>query len=258
MTNIKFKPLEASDIEARVAQCSEKGCSILLYKDARCDMRMLDEAVGPDNWDCRYSEVKGNLFCEVGINTDNGWVYKQDVGIPSNMEAQKGEASDAFKRACFKWGIGRELYTAPFIWVPADKLKSLRRNDKGKWACYDRFSVSGMSVKNGRIMDVAIRNDKTGKVVFDSGAPRGSDTNQPDDSAPPAPSSDAENKRLRTIMKLRGLQKKADELGFQSDFVEITATASYGKCVNDLDQEQLNSIGIKVKEAIEAVERGEA
>ena len=122
---IEFKTLQADDIEVRVQQVTEKGCSLLLYKDARCDMRMLDEAVGNENWDCEYQSINGNLFCTVGIrcelpNGETSWVYKQDVGTKSNMEPDKGEASDAFKRACFKWGIGRELYTAPFVWVPRE------------------------------------------------------------------------------------------------------------------------------------------
>lgn len=123
---------------------------------------MLDEAVGNENWDCEYSSINGKLFCTVGIRCllpsgETSWVYKQDVGTPSNMEAEKGEASDAFKRACFKWGIGRELYTAPFIWIPKESLQKHYVKDN-KWRCGDRFSVSKMVVEDGRITELAIDN----------------------------------------------------------------------------------------------------
>lgn len=166
----EFRYLNEGEIEVRVAQCSEKGASLLLYKDARVDARILDETVGPENWQCKYYEIKGNLFCSVGICTGwteagPNWVWKDDCGTPSNMESEKGEASDAFKRACFKWGIGRELYTAPFVWVPADKI-NLKQGRSGKIACYDRFKVERVKAEEGRIVGLAIRNESTGKRVF--------------------------------------------------------------------------------------------
>lgn len=164
-SEIAFRSLDASDVEVRVAQASEKGCSLLLYKDARCDMRILDEAVGAQAWSCKYERIGDTLFCSVGIQSDGEWVWKQDCGIPSNMESEKGEASDAFKRACFKWGIGRELYTAPFIWVPKE-LCNIGKNRNGKSACYDRFRVIDMAVADGAISSLEIMNDTTGKVVY--------------------------------------------------------------------------------------------
>lgn len=109
---------ELSDIDFRVQSISEKGfCTVLGYKDARFDMARLDEIVGPFNWGCEYEERKGNLFCGVWVRCpDTGdKVYKWNAGSPSNTEAVKGEASDAFKRACFLWGIGRDLYDLPLI-----------------------------------------------------------------------------------------------------------------------------------------------
>lgn len=107
---VKFRDLRADEIECRVGICRENGLSLLLYKDARCDARILDETVGPDNWQDEFYDCKNTLFCKVGIRVDRGesfaeWVWKDDAGSPSNMEAEKGEASDAFKRACFKWGM---------------------------------------------------------------------------------------------------------------------------------------------------------
>lgn len=86
------------------------GGTMLDYIDARQVMDRLDDVVGPDKWQDEYHEVKGNLFCRIGIKIDGEWVWKGDVGKPTAIESIKGEASDAFKRAAVKWGIGRFLY----------------------------------------------------------------------------------------------------------------------------------------------------
>lgn len=116
---VNFRLLNADEIECRVSQCNAKGYSLLLYKDARCDMNILDETVGPMNWQRSHEVVNGKEFCTVALRESgaDSWVAKQDCGTKSNTEAEKGESSDAFKRACVNWGIGRELYTSPFIWV---------------------------------------------------------------------------------------------------------------------------------------------
>ena len=151
---MKFRDLTADDIEVRVQSVSKtgKGLSLLLYKNARVDMNILDEAVGPENWQREHYECKGNLFCRVGIKCDGEWVWKSDCGVESNTEAQKGEASDSFKRACFNWGIGRELYSSPFIWIPAAKCNI----ENGK--CYDRFVVEKIAIENKRIVGLSIIN----------------------------------------------------------------------------------------------------
>lgn len=120
-----MRPLRADEIEVRVGQVFEKGVSMLLYKNARTDMAILDEMYGAENWQKDYKEIKGNLFCGIGIwdNAKAVWVWKWDCGTESNTEKEKGEASDAFKRAGFNVGIGRELYTAPFIWLPVATVK---------------------------------------------------------------------------------------------------------------------------------------
>lgn len=118
-------------------QVGEKGFSLLLYKDARCDQTILDETVGVGNWQRRHYECKGNLFCSVGINlnykhipSDAAWVWKDDCGTESNTEKEKGEASDSFKRACFNWGIGRELYTKIFIFINGGTKPDTDKDDK--------------------------------------------------------------------------------------------------------------------------------
>lgn len=127
----KFRTLTAAEIEARVGQVKDGYITLLLYKNARVDMDILDETVGADNWQRKHYEVKGNLFCSVGIyNTvTKEWVFKDDCGTESNTEKEKGEASDSFKRACVNWGIGRELYTAPLIYIKCDCTKGTKSYD---------------------------------------------------------------------------------------------------------------------------------
>lgn len=174
---IKFRNLTADEIECRIQQCTKNGVSLLLYKDARCDMNILDETVGADNWEREHYECKGNLFCKVGINTSlkadfPTWVYKSDCGTESNTEAEKGEASDSFKRACVNWGIGRELYTAPFIWVNATdcNIEDSGRKDKYNkpiYTCKDKFYLQKIAIsENKKITGIAIKNAKTGKRCF--------------------------------------------------------------------------------------------
>ena len=166
----KFRELTAGDIECRINTISAKGCSLLLYKDARCDMKILDETVGPENWKRSHELINGNLFCNVSIYDPDKkeWVTKQDVGTESYTEKEKGQASDAFKRACFNWGIGRELYTAPFIWIGTDgvTLKEVEQQGKKKYTTYDKVRVTQIIIENGEIKALAIKNDSIGKMVF--------------------------------------------------------------------------------------------
>jgi hypothetical protein len=165
-----FRELKAEEIEVRVSRVTNAGVELLLFKDARCDMRILDETVGAENWQCEYYEHKNTLFCKVGLFTDYArgpmWVWKSNAGAPSNMEAQKGEASDAFKRACFCWGIGRSLYTAPRIFVYADKCGKIQQGKNGKMQCYDRFHVEKVRIEDGQITGLSIWNDTTGHRCF--------------------------------------------------------------------------------------------
>lgn len=165
----RFRYLTAEDIECRVNTVNENGCSLLLYKDARCDMKILDETVGAENWQRSHELINGSLFCNVSIyDEDKGiWITKQDVGTESYTEKEKGQASDAFKRACFNWGIGRELYTAPFIWIGKDKvtLKEKPRQN-GQYTTYDRFRVTQIVIEDGEIRALAIKNDSLGKMAF--------------------------------------------------------------------------------------------
>ena len=177
----KFRLLRADEIECRVSTSNPaKGLSLLLYKDARCDMNILDDTVGADNWMDDFYEAKGTLFCKIGIrvNRENGyeWIWKGDAGSPSNMEAIKGEASDARKRAGFAWGIGRELYTAPFIWIGKDSVK-WTKDRTGKDVPASRFNVVKIGYDDKRrINELVISVD--GKPTFDMAPKRNTEPEQ--------------------------------------------------------------------------------
>lgn len=171
MEPIKFRPLQPRDIKIRVDQINERGVSLLLYKDARCDQRVLDEAVGPENWQREHYLVKDSIFCRVGINVTRDaanpvWVWKADNGAESYAQKEKGESSDSFKRACSCWGIGRELYSAPRIWVSANTSMgcNIKTNAKGKLVCYDEFTVTKIVSDGDLIMELEISN--YGHCVF--------------------------------------------------------------------------------------------
>lgn len=150
MDKLEFRTLRADEIECRVGTCNGNGCSLLMYKNARVDMTLLDEVVGPMNWKRDHELINGNLFCTVSIKDDAGnWVTKQDVGTESNTEKEKGQASDAFKRACVNWGIGRELYTCPFVWVPL-KAEEMKTGYNGKKQPKIRFYVTNIEYDDQR------------------------------------------------------------------------------------------------------------
>lgn len=156
-----FRTLRADEIDARVGTAKDggKGVSLLLYKDARCDQNILDETVGPYNWQRSHSRDNANCIVSIWDKEKQQWIYKEDTGTESKTEAEKGLASDSFKRACFNWGIGRELYSAPFIWIPGDpqKLK------------YEKFSVLEIGYDENREINKLAIADKSGVVVYKYG-----------------------------------------------------------------------------------------
>lgn len=160
-----IRPLRADEIECRTGSISEKGLSLLLYKDARVDQRILDETFGIFGWKRSHQCIDGNLYCTVEVrDKESGeWIAKQDVGTMGYAEKEKSQASDSFKRACFNWGIGRELYSAPFIWIPAGKAAI--REKEGRFYCYDRFLVKSIAYSaEGEISTLVIENDKGQRV----------------------------------------------------------------------------------------------
>lgn len=164
---MSIRKLTAGEIECRVAQSRKYDKStqvvLLLYKDARVDQRILDEVYGPMNWKRSHELIGDRLYCTVSVwDSEKGqWIPKQDVGTESHAEPEKGQASDSFKRACFNFGIGRELYTAPRIMFYIDNSLV---NDKGQPKC--SFDVAHIDYKGDSINELVII-DNNYRVVFD-------------------------------------------------------------------------------------------
>lgn len=179
---IKFRLLEPSDIDCRAAQVSQKrdgtvSAFILLYKDARVDQSILDETFGIFGWKRSHQLIGDRLYCTVEVkDPDTGeWIAKQDVGTESNTEKEKGQASDSFKRACFNFGIGRELYSAPKINIVLNE-KEYYTNNSGKIAMspYCGFSVKSIEYDERRnISGLVIVDDKGHeRYRFGAGVPK--------------------------------------------------------------------------------------
>jgi hypothetical protein len=156
----KFRLLRADEIDVRIGNTNrdKTKANLLLYKDARCDMNVLDETVGPFNWQRSHNRDNANCVVSIWDDEKHQWISKEDTGTESKTEAEKGLASDSFKRACFNWGIGRELYSAPSIWVPYDKDK------------YESYTVAEIGYNEKReISKLAIAN-KAGAIIFRFGS----------------------------------------------------------------------------------------
>jgi len=159
--------LRADEIECRVSTINGNGLSLLLFKDARVDQKILDETFTPFGWKRSHQSIDGNLYCTVEVwdSEKEQWIAKQDVGAMSYSEKEKGQASDSFKRACFNWGIGRELYTATFIWVPAAKTDIQKNGDR--YVTKDRFQVQSIAYGGRReIASLAVINQR-GIAVYE-------------------------------------------------------------------------------------------
>lgn len=203
---MEFRALRADEIDCRVSTVSEKGVSILLYKDARADMNLLDETVGAEHWQRKHELINGNMFCSVGIYVDGEWIWKQDVGVESYTEKEKGQASDSFKRACVNWGIGRELYTAPFIWIGPDGANLQKKGDK--ITTYDRFEVTYIEYdENRNIKALKIKNLKTKKIVFTFGVSASGGKQEPPKNTP-AEEPVKENEPAEDLVKEADIKSK--------------------------------------------------
>ena len=158
---LKFRTLRADEIECRVGQVfKDKGFSLLLYKNARVDMALLDEQVGVGKWQREHKILGDDIYCRVGIWNDElkQFVWYEDAGSSGGIEKEKSKASDSFKRACVNVGIGRELYSAPFIYIPITEDNKKEGVD---------YSVKEIAYNNKReINKLTIVNDKTGEIVY--------------------------------------------------------------------------------------------
>lgn len=182
-----MRKIKAEEIQVRVAQVTSKGCSLLLYKDARFDRAILDEEFGAMNWQNDFKVIDGKMYGGIAVRDEsNTWIWKWDCGTESNTEAEKGQASDCFKRAGFKWGIGVELYTAPFIWLNVDTVKdefASKRANKDVYKLADKlakYSVESIEYNNDTISNLEIVDDK-GDTVYSMGKKVTKNTQKPKD-----------------------------------------------------------------------------
>ena len=181
MARLEFRTLRADEIDVRVGTVGKAGVTLLLYKDARCDQNVLDETVGPFNWQRHHSRDNANCVVAIWDEEKNQWIEKEDTGTESNTEKEKGLASDSFKRACFNWGIGRELYTAPFIFIKCETEQDGRQyklTQEGKKKL-NGLRVDEIEYTDGRITRLVISN-RDG-IVYNYGKKK------PEKPAAPAP-----------------------------------------------------------------------
>ena len=232
--------LTKDDIEVKVKKIDDGYAVLLLYKTARVDMAILDEKYGTDGWCDDYKEIKGNMYCGIGIWSDktNQWIWKWDCGIESREDNEgnqkKGEASDAFKRAGFKWGIGRELYTAPSIYINCETELY-----KGFYRLKDRrakFSVSEIEYNDKREITKLIIVDRFGKVVY------------PSSEQPKQTKQNADSKNS-TESQYKQITDKAKANGYTTKQVDEWIKIKYKKAIsyNSLTKEQFDELMIALE-----------
>ena len=225
--------LTADEIECRVGTISEKGLSLLLYKDARVDMRILDEVYGTMNWQRTHLLVGGNLYCCVDIYDEqkHQWISKMDVGTESYTEKEKGQASDSFKRACVSVGIGRELYTAPFIWVTASKCSIQKKENR--YITYDKFRVKEIEYNENReIIGLTILN-QDGKIVYSLKSAKVQDNGTGAEHTPTVPSEE-QMKLMNKELERTGVALDTVLSRYQISSVEEMTESMYFNAMNSL------------------------
>ena len=152
---LSFRTLTADEIDVRIGQVNKGGASLLLYKSARADQNILDDTVGPLGWQRHHSRDNANCIVSIRNSETGEWIEKEDTGVESNTEKEKGLASDSFKRACTNWGIGRELYTSPKMFIAKKDLRNYKE-EGDKCKCYDTFKVEDISYNGKCIESVTI------------------------------------------------------------------------------------------------------
>lgn len=236
--SLEFRPLRADEIELRVGTVSAKGATLLLYQDSRCAMNILDETVGRSNWQRDHKEVKGNMYCGIAIwdKDKSQWVWKWDCGTESFTEKEKGESSDAMKRASVNWGIARELYSSPWIFVPVDTQK--KQTGKGYELC-DPYAFSGAKVadieydEKRKIKSLVIV-DKDGTVMFTH--PKNRKASAPKQSKPkeqPKPKKELTPQNMITAEQAEGVKGLLEELEIDAAvFLKYVADKSNDSCAS--------------------------
>lgn len=247
---LDFRTLKAEEIECRVGQINEDGFTLLLYKDARCDMNLLDEVCGKENWQREHKEIKGNIYCGVSIYDYEkmSWVTKWDCGTESCTEKEKGESSDSFKRACVNWGIGRELYSAPLI-----KIKGhVKKNSKGKLVpAFWRIEVTEISYNEKReIGHLIIKGDND--IIFEYGKKSKTPTQEnlpfPEQgvNAPRKSKDELKAERQVELMKLGAeFYPETTSVGWQNVLVAISK--DLGKKFSELTEKEYSEVLENIK-----------
>lgn len=214
-----IRTLTAREIECRVSQIKKNGLQLLLYKDARCDMAILDEAFGPMNWQRRHTRDNANCIVSIWDEDKRCWIEKEDTGTESNTEAEKGLASDSFKRACVNVGIGRELYTAPFVWIQPPNCEI--KDDNGRYKCFDRFEVQDIGYNEHReINRLVIANSRTGNVVYEYGKKGASKPAAATPKGKPTPADDPAKKAVSGAVTPTQMQYIKDHAS-DADYMDI-------------------------------------
>lgn len=228
-----FRPLKANEVEMRASRKLSNGKKAwLLYKTARTDARLLDETVTPYRWNCSFEDIKGNLFCTISIKNDDGTVTaKSDCGTESKTEAEKGEASDAFKRAGFKWGIGRELYSAPNIILPASD------NDYEKWYVDDiqtdpdREQITYLQIHHsGGLGYYEWKEGWKGMHEVGGGADKKS-----------------KKEYIHKVTAASELYALADELGWSKEAIQKASQNRFGLMPEELTEKQIDEVATLLK-----------
>lgn len=199
--DLKFRTLNADEIDCRLSQVSKTNGSgaFLLYKDARVDMLMLDEFVGPMNWKREHTRDNANCIVSIWDDEKKQWISKEDTGTESNTEKEKGLASDSFKRACFNWGIGRELYTAPTIWVTPLQGEDIK---------YVRLRCTKIGYNDKREINLLELVDNKGNVRYSFGTKQ-QPKQQP---APTAQPQQTTQKKVKNVAKVLEMINQATTL----------------------------------------------
>ena len=251
----QFRTLRKDEIDVRIGTIKKdgSGLSLLLYKDARCDQSILDETVGPMNWQRHHSRDNANCIVSIWDEDKRMWVEKEDTGTESRTEREKGLASDSFKRACFNWGIGRELYTAPFIWI---KKGDFTVANDGK--CYDNFSVDTIEYQpdgQREIRHLIIKNEKTGNICFhwQTGERKAAPENEPEQVQMAKP---IETTKAKTINSLMMNAKLAYGDGAKERFSSLLEKA--GCTIHTMTEEVYDMINGWILEDIRQNSKGAA
>lgn len=158
MTNRLFRLLTPQDVEVRMNNAKNGYADLLVYKNARTDMDILDETFDVMGWQCSYSEVNGVVYCTISVYDAEKkmWISKTDCGAETQVEAEKGQASDAFKRAAFRFGIGRALYSCP-------KIRVQLYDGEGYWT---KFKVDTLEYDTDDKCSKLVITDAIGRVRF--------------------------------------------------------------------------------------------